>query len=440
MSSPAPASSSTLPVGDSSKRRRVWANVGIAVATFLSAALAAGYADTRLYGHRAGETIGDLTAAAFFASLAVCAGLCWRFRSTAALLVTAVIACLPPLFLPADSLPALIAMASVIVWHPDVRARVGVAAGATLATFVAVWRDSRGTRDDTSFWNSLEHPDGSPGTWEPMPLWQVALITALLVAAFAGVALLRRSRRDVTREHARAAQAQRQAHQARTHAAEAQSRAQDLGRRLAEQDEREALAREVHDVLGHRLSILAMQANALEIEAQASGALDVQERARQIQQGAAGSMTDLRSLLAILRHGPQAGERPYELADIATLVTECIDAGTPVSSNVFVDQSSPLDPVVSRSAYRITTELLTNARKHSPGNLVRLHIHGNPHDGLVISTENPLGSGGSGTGSQSGLAGIGRRANDLGGRFWAGPSLDGRTYTATAKLPWHLPR
>ena len=151
-------------------------------------------------------------------------------------------------------------------------------------------------------------------------------------------------------------------------------------------------------------------------------------------------MNDLRSLLSILRHGPQAGERPYELADIATLVTECIDAGTPVSSNDFVDQSKPLDPVLSRSAYRITTELLTNARKHSPGNLVRLSIHGNPRDGLVISTENPMAPGGSGTGSQSGLAGIGRRANDLGGQFWAGPSDDGRTYTATARLPWHLPR
>ncbi|CAM3441117.1 hypothetical protein GCM10009762_01500 [Dermacoccus barathri] len=420
--------------------RRVCTNVGIVAGTLLSASLAAGYSDTRLHGHRNGETIGDLTAAAFFVSLAVGAGLCWRFRSTAALLVTAVIACLPPLFLPTDSLPALIAMASVVVWHPDVRARIGVAAGATLATFAAVWRDSRGTRAGTSFWNSVEHPDGSPGTWAPMPLSQVALITLLLAAAFAGVALLRRSRRDVTREHTRATQAQHLAHQARTHAAEAQSRAQDLGRRLAEQDEREALAREVHDVLGHRLSILAMQANALEIEAQASDAPDLQERARQIRQGAAGSMTDLRSLLSILRHGPRADERPYELADIATLVTECIDAGTPVSSNVFVDQSSPLDPVVSRSAYRITTELLTNARKHSPGHLVRLHIHGNPRDGLVISTENPLGPGGPGVGSQSGLTSIGQRAHDLGGRFWAGPSPDGRTYTATAKLPWQLLR
>ncbi|QEH94319.1 hypothetical protein FV141_12915 [Dermacoccus abyssi] len=414
------------PSGQGARTRRVWTNVGIVVATVGSAALAAGAADMRLYDSAPGQPAGNLTLSAFLVSVAAAVMLCFRLRSPRALLVTALVACLPPLVLPTDSLPALIGAASVVVWHPDVRARWGVPVLAGVATIVAVWRDTRGTASGKSFWNSLEHPDGSAGTWPAMPWWQVLLVAGLLVALFVGTALLRRSRADTD------------VHRHRAEAARAE--ADDLGRRIAEQNDREALAREVHDVLGHRLSILAMQANALEIEAQAAGAPEVEDRARQIQQGAAGSMNDLRSLLSILRHGPQAGERPYELADIATLVSECIDAGTPVSSNVFVDQSSPLDPVVSRSAYRITTELLTNARKHSPGNLVRLHIHGNPHDGLVISTENPLGSGGSGTGSQSGLAGIGRRANDLGGRFWAGPSPDGRTYTATVKLPWHLPR
>ncbi|PZP03595.1 MAG: hypothetical protein DI618_03215 [Dermacoccus nishinomiyaensis] len=217
----------------------------------------------------------------------------------------------------------------------------------------------------------------------------------------------------------------------------------DLDRQMAEKEEREALAREVHDVLGHRLSLLSMQANALEIEAQEAGSRDVEDRARQIQEGAAGSMTDLRSLLAMLRTGQSAPDEHHALADIAELVRECIDAGTPVSSNVFVDQSHPLDPVISRSAYRITTELLTNARKHAPGSLVQLDIRGDARGGITISTANPLpdvASAARSDGSGTGLTGVARRAQDVGGSFWTGPSPDGRRFTASATLPWTMPR
>ena len=237
---------------------------------------------------------------------------------------------------------------------------------------------------------------------------------------------------------------QPQADEARARARQTQAKVHDLGRQMAEKDEREALAREVHDVLGHRLSLLSMQANALEIEAQEAGSRDVEDRARQIQEGAAGSMTDLRSLLAMLRTGAtDESADHHELADIATLVTECIDAGTPVSSNVFVDQSHPLDPVISRSAYRITTELLTNARKHAPGSLVQLDIRGDARGGITISTTNPLpdvARAARSDGSGTGLTGVARRAQDVGGSFWAGPSPDGRRFTASATLPWTMPR
>lgn len=217
-----------------------------------------------------------------------------------------------------------------------------------------------------------------------------------------------------------------------------QTRMHDLDRQMAEKEERE-----VHDVLGHRLSLLSMQANALEIEAQEAGAPDVEKRARQLQEGAAGSMDDLRSLPAMLRTGQSAPDEHHALADIAELVRECIDAGTPVSSNVFVDQSHPLDPVISRSAYRITTELLTNARKHAPGSLVQLDIRGDARGGITISTANPLpdvASAARSDGSGTGLTGVARRAQDVGGSFWAGPSPDGRRFTASATLPWTMPR
>lgn len=465
LGTPPAATNSTAPLGNSSRARRRATNVAIIVGTIFSASLAAAYVTPRMDGAAPGGSGNALSVTAFLASIAASVGLCWRLRSTTALLVTAALACLPGLALPTDSLPALIAMASVIVWHPDVRAHVAVSAAATLATFVAVWRDSRGTRDGTSFWNSIEHPDGSSGSWPAMPWWQVALITALLVGLFAGVALVRRSRRDASRAaavahheraHAQQAQAQarqsdvraqhavRQADEARARAQQTQAQVHDLGRQMAEKDEREALAREVHDVLGHRLSLLSMQANALEIEAQEAGSRDVEDRARQIQEGAAGSMTDLRSLLAMLRTGAtDESADHHDLADIADLVRECIDAGTPVSSNVFVDQSHPLDPVISRSAYRITTELLTNARKHAPGSLVQLDIRGDARGGITISTANPLpddARAARSDGSGTGLTGVARRTQDVGGSFWAGPSPDGRRFTASATLPWTMSR
>ena len=439
---PAPAAPPAAARGgarlDGAPRGRRWTmNALIVASTFVTGALIASYATPRADGVPLTAPANDVSAAAFLATLAAAAALCWRMRSLTALTATAGVACLPGLLLPTDSLPALIGMASVIVWHPDVRARLAIGGAATASTFASIWRDSRGTRADTSFWNSFEHPEGSTGTWSPMPWWQVAVITAVLVTMFAGAALIRRARRDVTVQQQRVAQAQ-------VHAKQAQQHSNSLAQRVAEQDEREALAREVHDVLGHRLSILSMQANALEIEAQAAGSRDVEERARQIQQGASGSMADLRSLLTMLRTGAggQAPDDHSDLADIADLVRECIDAGTPVSSNVFVDQTHPLDPVISRSAYRITTELLTNARKHAPGQLVQLDIRGDAQGGIVISTANPLrpaaahhrpGDGG------TGLAGVARRAHDIGGSFWAGPTPDGRRFTASATLPWALP-
>lgn len=258
-----------------------------------------------------------------------------------------------------------------------------------------------------------------------MPLWTVSLLATLVTAVFAGTALLRRARRDLASEQGRADSAQ--------------AAAAALDRSLTEQSEREALAREVHDVLGHRLSLVAMQANVLAIEADEAGHPALARRSQQIQEGTASAMDDLRSLLQMMRREPTTPGRPSDLQDIAALVKECIDAGTPVSSSVFVDQSEPLDPVVSRSAHRIVTELLTNARKHSPGELVQLEITGDPATGLTIRARNPYHPGTStGRGTGSGLVGIGQRAESLGGRFTAGPSRDGSVYEASASLPWRL--
>ena len=336
----------------------------------------------------------------------------------------------PPLFLPLDALPALIVAASVVVSDRDARRGALAFTAATIATFVSLFRDTRSGPYGSSFFNDVFTPTAAKAPHDDMPLAGVLLLTLLIVGAFALIALLRR--------------AKRQGQNAVTQAQQAQAANVALQDEVADQVDRADIAREVHDVLGHRLSLLSMQANALQIEAEASADPDVVERAHQIQQGAQGSMEDLRALIHMLNDPSGTSARGGQISDIQTLVQECMDAGTPVISSIFVDTSTPLNPVVSTSAHRIAGELLTNARKHSPGQTVRLKVVGSPGEGITIETVNPTTSSNApypvpqqvGIGAGTGLDGIQRRCAKLGGSFTTGVTPDGRQFTATARLPW----
>lgn len=354
-------------------------------------------------------------------SLALVA-LCFRARARTAI---ALLCCLPPLLLPTDSLPALIAMASVVVWHPSVRVIAGVMLAATVATATAIWRDGAGKTTEQSFWQVIFHT-----AQDPTPLPRVGFATAVLTAfvlvvIFAGVGFLRRLQREARRASA--------GEQAATQAAAT------LGETLAEADAREAIAQEVHDVIGHRLSMLAMQANVLDAEAEDRDDPQLRQLARQIREGAHGSMEDLRSLLTMLRSTPE--ELPgATLKDIGELVDECVAAGTPVNSSIYLDGAETAHPVVSRSAHRITAELLANVRKHAPGQTATLTIQGSQAQGIAVTCANPLGVNPSpGIGTNSGLNGIRRRIEALHGSFSAGVDPRENRFIATIWLPWTLP-
>jgi signal transduction histidine kinase len=195
--------------------------------------------------------------------------------------------------------------------------------------------------------------------------------------------------------------------------------------------ERERIAREMHDVLAHRVSLLAVHAGALEVRRDAPEP----ERAAAgvIRQCAHDAIEDLRQVIGMLRE--PAGDRPQPtLADVPALVEQSRAAGATVALDLVEHDAVP--DGVGRHAYRIVQEALTNARKHAPGAPVRVAVTGGAEDGLVVEVGNALGTGRSRLpGVGAGLVGLTERVQLAGGRIEHGPTLAGE-FRLRAWLPW----
>ncbi len=401
-------------------RAGVWTTVVVVLCVF-SAILASAYESSRELADRGLDPAAEATDRSMLfalAGLALAVLMVWRHRRP--LPITA-IACVLPILLPLDALPALICLAGLIRRRPW---REAAAAGvlAALAVWRSVWQDGRGTTDDTSFWHSLcGAADGEPIRW-----WVVTVIAVVLLTVTVAIALVMRSRTDL--RHSRRKQV------------DADQRADRLGETLARQQERDRLAREVHDALGHRLSLLSIHAGALEMAAREDPKLAAS--ATVVRQGAQQSMEDLRSLLTVLRQpgDSDVAEAVPDLGDVSALVDESMSAGLPLVASVVVDSHADLDPLVSRSAYRVTQELLTNARKHAQGAPMRLQVTANPDHGVEICCGNVLPASSPLPAGEvhrlgNGLTGIIERADQLGGRHrvWVD---DGRVFRVAILLPW----
>jgi signal transduction histidine kinase len=150
---------------------------------------------------------------------------------------------------------------------------------------------------------------------------------------------------------------------------EAQLRAEQ-----AQQRARDEIAREMHDVLGHRLSLLSVHAGALEFRPDAPAG-EVARAAKVIRENAHQALQDLREVIGVLR--APVGELPQPtLADVQQLTAESGRAGMRVSLRDEVGR--PVPDLTGRTAYRVVQEALTNARKHAPGAEVHVHLAGSP--------------------------------------------------------------
>ncbi|GAB3449252.1 histidine kinase [Actinophytocola sediminis] len=337
--------------------------------------------------------------------------LCWRHRWP--LLVTG-IALVPPLVL-SDSLAALVALAALTAHRTDAVRWLGAAA-VYVVTALAVWRDSGWTAEVTVAGRliGMETVVGR--------VIGVLIVAAVLTAIPLMVGITRRNRLDLARE---------------------EGRARALRDEVARQDERSRIAREMHDALGHRLSLLSLHAGALEVSHQ-NGSPKTGEVARTVRTTARQSLEDLRQVIGVLRDGREpvvtdGGHRDHPqptLTDLPALVAETRQAGLAVNLTVFLDQSRPAPAPLGMAVFRIVQESLTNVLRHAPGLPADLVVRGGPGFGITVEISNPLpATAAPSPGSGTGLTSIAERVAVLGGKVDSGPTDQGQ-FMLRAWLPW----
>jgi len=206
----------------------------------------------------------------------------------------------------------------------------------------------------------------------------------------------------------------------------------------AREAERRRIAREMHDVLAHRLSLLSVHAGALEFNSDAP-AEEVAEAAGVIRESARAALEDLRGVIGVLREdtGESLTEPPQPtLADLPALVDESRAAGMRIVARIESGDTAPAS-AVGRTAYRIVQEGLTNARKHAPGAAVTITVQASDGDlhveirslaPVAVASASPL------PGAGTGLIGLAERVTLAGGELEHGVDADG-AFVLRARLP-----
>jgi signal transduction histidine kinase len=242
------------------------------------------------------------------------------------------------------------------------------------------------------------------------------LATALLVGAGAHAATRRRLAESL-RERAERAEAQR--YQREEH---------------ARGQERARIAREMHDVVAHKVALISVHAGGLEVNP-AAGPEATERTAALIRVTAQEALAELRDVLGVLRDhdgGPGSpGSEP--LADVAGVVGSWRTAGMDVDLR---DDAGRLPPVTARAVHRIVQEGLTNVHKHAPGAAASVTVTRDGAD-VVVQVTNQIATGpalDAGSGSGAGLAGLAERVRTAGGTMRSGPA-DGGGWHLRARLP-----
>lgn len=281
-----------------------------------------------------------------------------------------------------------------------------------LTLLVAVLAALTGMVPTTQLWSGANPYVGITGL----------LLITLIVAASAATGMYTSARRALL-------------HQLQQRAEQAES-----GRAAAEEQARRAertrIAREMHDIVAHKISLVAMHAGALEVNPNLERA-QVQQSAGLIRQTATTALSELREVLGVLRgdgeEAPLAPQPTWE--DVRHLVTTSQQAGLAVDLFDFIDDDVP-DPL-ARTAYRVVQEGLTNIHKHALHTKARVALIGEPGTELVIEVSNVLPKGFTTDlpGARMGLSGIETRVTHAGGTITSGPTDDGR-FEVRAVIPW----
>jgi signal transduction histidine kinase len=357
-----------------------------------------------------GSTSLDITpvgALSFIAGVGAAVMLVWRHRWPVLVLGVALV---PPVLMTSDAMAALIALAALGAARRDHMLWLATPL-VFAATSLALTRDAGWLQDSQIF-----------GTFIPDYGVEKAIGVLAVAVVFTAIPLLVgivRGTRAALREQER--------------------RAASLLAEVARQEERSRIAHEMHDVLGHRLSLLSLQAGALEVTAAPAAG----DAARTVRTTAKQSLEDLRQVIGVLRDGRDfhlGGPAPT-LMDLPTLIGETRQAGVPVNLTVLVDRAAAAPPQLGMAVYRVTQESLTNVLRHAPGAPAEVTIRGGPGAGVTLDIVNPMPPPGTvirSPGSGSGLTGISERVTALGGKVNIGPTTTGM-FAVQAWLPWPIP-
>ncbi|MFJ9784611.1 sensor histidine kinase [Amycolatopsis sp. NPDC101161] len=190
--------------------------------------------------------------------------------------------------------------------------------------------------------------------------------------------------------------------------------------------ERARIASDMHDSLGHELSLIAVRAAALEV---AGGLDDVQrDAAAQLRTSAAAATERLREIIGVLREDAAPVE-PVQ-GDLAELIARAQASGLCIDSTV---DTSVAPPMVARAAYRVVQEALTNVAKHAPGAAVRVRVSSSANETRVsvVNARPPAGPLPGSASGHRGLIGLRERVRLVGGTLQAEPHEGGFAVTAT---------
>ncbi|WP_189302942.1 sensor histidine kinase [Streptomyces albospinus] len=221
--------------------------------------------------------------------------------------------------------------------------------------------------------------------------------------------------------------------------------------------ERQRIAQDMHDSLGHQLALIAVHTGALEVDRELTGRQ--REAVGVLREASVAAMHELREVVGLLRDGTQAPD-PADtsrspaasgaddaaapsrgVAGIEGLVESSRNAGTAVELRSS-GEPRPLLPTADHAAYRIAQEGLTNAHKHAPGAPITIELRYEP-DSLVVEVANgpapeTAGTGRSVVSGGQGLTGLGERTRLMGGMVHAGPTADGG-FRLAGVLPYTSP-
>jgi len=259
---------------------------------------------------------------------------------------------------------------------------------------------------------------------DTLPPWAHFALVTLAMTAIVAWGMFVRGRRQSRRERVRHSEAE-----------------QELRLEQARYAERTRIAREMHDVLAHRISLLSLHAGALEFRPDAPPE-EVARAAAVIRASAHQALEDLRAVIGVLRDGPD-GEAPQPpqptLAALPGLLEESRAAGMLLHAEIRLADLAAVPDAIGRHALRIVQEALTNARKHATSAAVDLLVEGAPGEGLTIEVRNPAPVLAAGEpeipGAGTGLVGLAERVTLSGGSLVHGLDEAG-DFRLRAWLPW----